>query len=107
MINDVELHEEIRSYAGTVAPAGRRVTLYDPDDQLPMFERFHVTEQLAKALDRKVWLPSGGSLIVESTRPHGDRREHRQERRLVEPRGDRARQQPRRRPTDRPSTATA
>ena len=68
LINDVELHEEIRSYAETVAPAlAERVTLYDPDDQLPMFERFHVTEQLAKALDRKVWLPSGGSLIVEST----------------------------------------
>ena len=45
-----------------------RVTLYDTTtDKLAMFERHHVTEQLMKALDRKVWLPSGGSLIVEST----------------------------------------
>ena len=29
--------------------------------------RFHVHEQLHKALDRKVWLPSGGSLIIEHT----------------------------------------
>ena len=34
---------------------------------LPLFERYHVHEQLHKALDRKVWLPSGGSLIIEHT----------------------------------------
>ena len=34
-------------------------------EPLPLFERFHVHEQLHKALDRKVWLPSGGSLIID------------------------------------------
>ena len=34
---------------------------------MPLFERFHIHEQLHKALDRKVWLPSGGSLIIEHT----------------------------------------
>jgi hypothetical protein len=34
---------------------------------LPLFERSTCTEQLQKALDRKVWLPSGGSLIIEHT----------------------------------------
>ena len=33
----------------------------------PLFDRYHVHEQLHKALDRKVWLPSGGSLIIERT----------------------------------------
>src|SRR3974390_2215435 len=32
-----------------------------------IFERFHVHEQLHKAIDRKVWLPSGGALIIERT----------------------------------------
>ena len=32
-----------------------------------LFERYHVHEQVHKALDRKVWLPSGGSLIIEHT----------------------------------------
>ena len=36
-------------------------------EPLPLFERLHVHEQLHKALDRKVWLPSGGSLIIEHT----------------------------------------
>ncbi|MCZ7631809.1 MAG: 50S ribosomal protein L21 [Microthrixaceae bacterium] len=69
LIDDPELHAEIRSYAETVAPAlADRVALYDTTtDPLPMFERYHVSEQVAKALDRKVWLPSGGSLIIEST----------------------------------------
>ena len=39
----------------------------DSDDPLPIFERYHVHEQIHKALDRKVWLPSGGSLIIERT----------------------------------------
>ena len=37
------------------------------EEGLPMYERFHIHEQLHKALDRKVWLPSGGSLIIEHT----------------------------------------
>src|SRR5437879_10522070 len=44
-----------------------RVELYDDDETLPIFERHHVHEQLHKALDRKVWLPSGGSIIIERT----------------------------------------
>jgi ribonuclease E len=68
MIDDQELYEEIHGYASAVAPAlADRVTFYDPGDQLPLFERHHVSEQLAKVLDRKVWLPSGGSLIIEAT----------------------------------------
>ncbi len=36
-------------------------------EPLPLFEKHHVHEQLHKAIDRKVWLPSGGSLIIERT----------------------------------------
>ena len=59
----------MHDYVAAVAPAlVDRVQFFDPDtESLPMFERFHVTEQLVKALDRKVWLPSGGSLIIEHT----------------------------------------
>ena len=41
---------------------------YDRDaENMSLFERHHVTEQLRKAVDQKVWLPSGGSLIIEQT----------------------------------------
>ncbi|WP_297453804.1 translation initiation factor IF-2 N-terminal domain-containing protein [uncultured Corynebacterium sp.] len=32
-----------------------------------VFENFRIDEQLAKALDRKVWLPSGGTLVIDRT----------------------------------------
>ena len=45
-----------------------RIEYYDSEAEgLPLFERFHVHEQVHRALDRKVWLPSGGSLIIEHT----------------------------------------
>src|SRR6266545_2067497 len=34
---------------------------------LPAFEEFHIVEQIHKGLDRKVWLPSGGYLIIDRT----------------------------------------
>ncbi len=32
-----------------------------------LYNRYRIEEQLAKALDRKVWLPSGGSLVIDRT----------------------------------------
>ncbi len=69
VINDKEMFESVSEYVSAVIPAlAERVQHYDTDvENLSLFERYHVTEQLTKALDRKVWLPSGGSLIIEAT----------------------------------------
>ncbi|MCU1380954.1 MAG: ribonuclease [Acidimicrobiales bacterium] len=69
VIDDPVLYEEVREYVASITPElADRVELHDPaEDPLPLFETFHVHEQLHKALDRKVWLPSGGSLIIERT----------------------------------------
>ena len=69
VIDDPALYEDVRSYVEAVSPELLdRVELYDSvEEGLPIFERFHIHEQLLKALDRKVWLPSGGSLIIERT----------------------------------------
>jgi ribonuclease E len=69
VIDDRELYEEVRSYVASISPElADRVEHYDPEaEKLPLYERFHVHEQVHKALDRKVWLPSGGSLIIERT----------------------------------------
>jgi ribonuclease E len=66
VIDDPALYEEIRRYVEAITPElADRVELYQ--DPLPIFERYHVHEQLHKALERKVWLPSGGSIIIERT----------------------------------------
>jgi ribonuclease E len=67
VIDDPAMYEDVKSYVEAIAPElAERVEYYE-DPHLPIFERFHVHEQLHKALDRKVWLPSGGSLIIERT----------------------------------------
>jgi ribonuclease E len=67
VIDDADLYREVHDYVSALIPELEdRVELYD-NPSLPLFERHHVHEQLHKALDRKVWLPSGGSLIIERT----------------------------------------
>jgi ribonuclease E len=69
VIDNRELFDDVKGYVEAVAPElADRVEYYDKAvEPLPIFERFHVHEQLHKALDRKVWLPSGGSLVIERT----------------------------------------
>ncbi|MBV8161297.1 MAG: Rne/Rng family ribonuclease [Acidimicrobiia bacterium] len=69
VIDDRALYDEVHDYVSSLIPElADRVEHFDPGDEtLPLFERYHVHEQLHKALDRKVWLPSGGSLIIERT----------------------------------------
>ena len=69
IIDDLSLYNEVHDYVASISPAlADRVQFYDRSvEPLSIFERHHVHEQLHKALDRKVWLPSGGSLIIEHT----------------------------------------
>jgi len=69
VIDDRALYEDVKSYVESITPAlADRVEFYDRDaEPLSLFERHHVTDQLRKAVDPKVWLPSGGSLIIEGT----------------------------------------
>ena len=54
------------NYLREVAPdLADKITLHT--GPLPAFEAYRIVEQIHKALDRKVWLPSGGYLIIERT----------------------------------------
>lgn len=66
IIDDSDTHKQVLDYlAGTEADLVEKVTLYR--DELSLFERYHVEDQLRKALDRRVWLPSGGHLVIDRT----------------------------------------
>jgi ribonuclease E len=69
LIDDRELYTAVRDYVASISPElADRVEFYDTEaEPLPLYERHHVHEQIHRALDRKVWLPSGGSLIIEHT----------------------------------------
>ncbi|QNN53387.1 Rne/Rng family ribonuclease [Nocardioides mesophilus] len=56
----------VEDYVEHVAPdLSDRLERYDSEDDV--FAAYRIDEQIAKGLDRKVWLPSGGSLIIDRT----------------------------------------
>jgi len=58
----------VESYIRTVAPdLLPRVERYRSENSVDVFGAHRIDEQLAKALDRKVWLPSGGTLVIDRT----------------------------------------
>ncbi|MEV7611150.1 Rne/Rng family ribonuclease [Microbacterium sp. NPDC089320] len=66
LIQGEDAQRTIRAYLESVAPdLLERVESYE--DETDPFDAFRITEQIEKALDRKVWLPSGGSLVIDRT----------------------------------------
>ncbi|NEB05920.1 ribonuclease E/G [Streptomyces sp. SID13726] len=58
--------ETIHGYVSHVAPdLADRLSKWT--SEVDVFATYRIDEQLAKALDRKVWLPSGGSLVIDRT----------------------------------------
>jgi ribonuclease E len=66
VVSGPQAWETISSYVKDVAPdLADRVVQHTADTDL--FHDLRIDEQLVKALDRKVWLPSGGSLVIDRT----------------------------------------
>ncbi len=66
VVSGADAYDEVRGYLDHVAPElAERVTRWTSERDV--FTEHRIDEQLAKALDRKVWLPSGGSLVIDRT----------------------------------------
>ncbi len=66
VVSGADAWETVEQYVSYVAPdlADRLEKYVGTKD---VFAEYRVDEQLAKALDRKVYLPSGGSLVIDRT----------------------------------------
>ena len=64
-----EAWKTVSDYVDQVAPdLAERLERHDPSGGAPdLFSQYRIDEQIAKGLDRKVWLPSGGSLVIDRT----------------------------------------
>jgi ribonuclease G len=66
VVDSKKLHKEIRTYVKWFAPL-----LVDKIEQFkgkePIFDVFGIEKEIAKTLQRKVWLKSGGYVIIEPT----------------------------------------
>ncbi len=66
VVAGAEIHRTLSDYVGDIAPdLADRISRHTAESDL--FRDLRVDEQLAKAMDRKVWLPSGGSLVIDRT----------------------------------------
>ncbi|MFM6967150.1 MAG: Rne/Rng family ribonuclease, partial [Rhodoluna sp.] len=66
VISGEDAREVIEEYLKSVAPdLLERVSKYEGGKDI--FDEYRVGEQIAKALERKVYLPSGGSLVIDRT----------------------------------------
>jgi ribonuclease E len=66
VISGGDSYDVISEYLQGVAPdLLERVEIYKGDKDI--FDEYRIGEQIAKALDRKVYLPSGGSLVIDRT----------------------------------------
>jgi Rne/Rng family ribonuclease len=65
-IDHPQEHQRALEFIGRIMPAlAPRVTLYDKD--FSIFEEYGVQAELDKALRSKVWLKSGGSIVINQT----------------------------------------
>jgi ribonuclease E len=58
--------DTLNAYVSHVAPELQE-RLYRHVGRSDVFSEYRIDEQLTKALDRKVWLPSGGTLVIDRT----------------------------------------
>ncbi|WP_315579685.1 Rne/Rng family ribonuclease [uncultured Actinomyces sp.] len=66
IIEGSETYETVKAYVDELSPElSDRVTKWVGTEDV--FHAYRVDEQLAKGMDRKVWLPSGGTLIIDRT----------------------------------------
>lgn len=65
-VDDELKYREIIQYLSNVSPRMRsRVKLYK--DSEPLFFKFGIEEQLKTIFERKIWLPSGGYIVLDQT----------------------------------------
>ena len=66
IIDDETTYEKLVHFANTFAPQLKnKISLYRGD--IPLFEAYGIDVEISKAIEKKVWLRSGGYIIIEST----------------------------------------
>ncbi|WP_417908825.1 Rne/Rng family ribonuclease [Candidatus Electronema sp. PJ] len=66
VIDSQEEHERLLNFVSTFAPKLKsRIVYYD--GEVPLFEAYGIEAAISRVADKKVWLRSGGYIIIETT----------------------------------------
>ncbi len=64
VVDSAQQHTRIQTFIDTFSPQSHAtIELYDSPE--PIFERFGIEAEIDRALERKVWLKSGGSIVID------------------------------------------
>ncbi|HEX2951341.1 MAG TPA: Rne/Rng family ribonuclease [Armatimonadota bacterium] len=64
VVDNPTTYDNVLELVGLIAPRMKnRVFLYD--EEMPIFHAYNVETEIERTLRRKVWLPSGGTLIID------------------------------------------
>ncbi|SEC72550.1 Rne/Rng family ribonuclease [Paenibacillus sp. GP183] len=65
-IDNIRIYEELKSLIRDRSPQWQgKISLYE--HKMPVFDHFRITEELNRCFRRKIWLPSGGYLVLDQT----------------------------------------
>jgi ribonuclease G len=66
IVDDPDVHERVLGYVRALVPAlEERVKLYT--ERTPIFDAFGIEKDIEKAVRRRVWLKSGGYIVIDHT----------------------------------------
>ncbi|MCD6116800.1 Rne/Rng family ribonuclease [bacterium] len=66
VVDSRKLYNEIKKYLNLVAPSlVSRLEYYK--DRTPLFDKYHIEEEIEKSLQRKIWMKNGGHIIFDQT----------------------------------------
>ncbi|MFW2368379.1 MAG: Rne/Rng family ribonuclease [Desulforhopalus sp.] len=66
IIDDPANHKKLLDHVNTFAPQlSEKISLYT--EKTPLFEAHNIEVEISRAIEKKVWLRSGGYIIIEST----------------------------------------
>jgi len=66
VVDSRQAHEEILEYVEAVAPELKDRVIFH-DEEVSLFDRYEIEEEVQQAFEKRVPLPSGGHLIIEPT----------------------------------------
>ena len=63
-VDDPDVHRKVKNFVSQLIPKYKQNIIFY-DDQKPLFDLYDIEMEISRSLDRKVWLKSGGYIVID------------------------------------------
>ena len=67
VMDHAEIHRDVLRFVQKFMPRQKKKIVLDQDNALPLFERYGLELEIERSLERKIWLKSGGYIVIDPT----------------------------------------